>query len=658
MQGSTKKTLPAYVVLALIALVAALVLAVTNAITAGPIAEHQMASLKAAFGEVMEVPEGGSYEQVTEGLDDYDISSLYKAVDAQGNVIGYCVTASKKGYGGQVAVTLGVDTNGTVTGCVIGDTNFAESAGFGSRAQEPEFEEQFVGLDAVNGGTFEKLSGATVTSTAVLNATNEALRCIAEVALGHEVADSPLISFGAKAAADAAVDTSSLVPGSTMRGTAEGFGGGEVVVTFTLDDNCAIANVKVDASTQTAGFGQRCAEDEAYLSSFIGKTLPVDVDGLSGATITSDAVEAAMNSAVPYEAEETAETVSPVIAQLLETVTTQDGTVSVAMTVVNGEVVSAEVVPAEAAAENAPAASSNAEELKASAPGYDNDPVKVVVTLNEDGTVATLTVDASTQQMGIGKVCEAEAFTSQFIGKSGPFTLGENIDACTGATFTSQAVVTAVNKVLPTEETTEAAPAEEAVSNELKASAPGYDNDPVKVVVTLNEDGTVATLTVDASTQQMGIGKVCEAETFTSQFIGKSGPFTLGENIDACTGATFTSQAVVTAVNKVLPAEETTEAAPAEEAASNELKASAPGYDNDPVKVIVTLNEDGTVATLTVDASTQQMGIGKVCEAETFTSQFIGKSGPFTLGENIDACTGATFTSQAVVDAVNKVLTK
>ena len=41
-----------------------------------------------------------------------------------------------------------------------------------------------MGLDAVNGGSFDALTGATVTSTAVLNATNEALRCVDEAALG------------------------------------------------------------------------------------------------------------------------------------------------------------------------------------------------------------------------------------------------------------------------------------------------------------------------------------------------------------------------------------------------------------------------------------------------------------------------------------------
>ncbi len=157
---NNQKRMPAYAILAIISLVAALVLAVTNAFTAGPIEEHRMAALVAAYGEVMPVDEGGKYVDITADAAGYDVQSLYRAEDASGNTIGYCVTASKKGYGGPVAVTLGVDNSGLVTGCVVGDTSFAESAGFGTRALEPAFREQFEGLDAVNGGTIEKLSGA------------------------------------------------------------------------------------------------------------------------------------------------------------------------------------------------------------------------------------------------------------------------------------------------------------------------------------------------------------------------------------------------------------------------------------------------------------------------------------------------------------------
>ena len=122
-------------------------------------------------------------------------------------MVGYCVTASANGYNGPVAVNLGVGADGLVTGCAVGDTSFAETPGFGARAKEASFQDQFVGIDAVNGGSFDALSGATVTSTAVLNATNEALRCVAEVALGQTPTADPLVTFGAKEETSAPAET-------------------------------------------------------------------------------------------------------------------------------------------------------------------------------------------------------------------------------------------------------------------------------------------------------------------------------------------------------------------------------------------------------------------------------------------------------------------
>jgi len=92
--------------------------------------------------------------------------------------------------------------------------------------------------------------------------------------------------------------------------------------------------------------------------------------------------------------------------------------------------------------------------------------------------------------------------------------------------------------------------------------------------------------------------------------------------------------------------------------ASEELTAKAKGYDGKDVTVSVTLDDAGAIASLTVDASSQTPGLGQRCSEEEFTSQFIGKAAPFTLGEGIDAVTGATITSTAVVDALNELLGK
>ena len=629
---TTRKQLPAYLILALIALAAALLLAVTNAITAGPIKEHEEAAQNAAFQSVM-TADSFSTMSIPDGC---NVTSLVEA-KKDGKTIGYCAVSSAKGYGGNVAVTLGVDMDGKIVGCQIGDTNFAETDGFGARWKEPARAEAFIGLSAFGGDTIEAITGATVTSKAVLAASNDVLKCISHV-LGKDV-EGDVLAFGVKEEKPA--QTVELT-GDVHQGKAVGFGNGEVTARLTLNDDGTIAALVIDASTQTPGFGTRCA-DEEFTAQFIGKsgpfTLNENVDGLTGATITSTAAVEAINAALTSPA---------MAAEDLEPVATE--------------------APA---ATEAPMVLENAK--TATIAGFGGADITVQVT-DENGVITALTVDASSQTAGLGQKCAEEAFTSQFVGKSAPLTLGEGIDAVASATITSQAVVDAVNSLYataePVEEPTEAPAATEepaateapmVLENAKTATIAGFGGADITVQVT-DENGVITALTVDASSQTAGLGQKCAEEAFTSQFVGKSAPLTLGEGIDAVASATITSQAVVDAVNSLYaaaePVEEPTEAPAATEepaAQTAEVKtATAAGYDGNDITVNVT-DENGVITSLTVDASTQTAGLGQKCAEEAFTSQFVGKSAPLTLGEGIDAVASATITSQAVVDAVNSL---
>ena len=729
---TTRKQLPAYLILALIALAAALLLAVTNAITAGPIKAHEEAAQNAAFQSVM-TADSFSTMSIPDG---YNVTSLVEA-KKDGKTIGYCAVSSAKGYGGNVAVTLGVDMDGKIVGCQIGDTNFAETDGFGARWKEPARAEAFIGLSAFGGDTIEAITGATVTSKAVLAASNDVLKCISHV-LGKDV-EGDVLAFGVKE--EKPVQTVELT-GDVHQGKAVGFGNGEVTARLTLNDDGTIAALVIDASTQTPGFGTRCA-DEEFTAQFIGKsgpfTLNENVDGLTGATITSTAAVEAINAALTSPAMaaedlEPAATEAPMVLENAKTATIAgfggaditvqvtdengvitalvvdassqtagfgqkcaeeaftsqfigksapltlgDGIDAVASATITSQAVvdavnslyaAAEPVeePTEAPAATEEPAAQTAEVKTATAAGYDGNEITVNVT-DENGVITSLTVDASTQTAGLGQKCAEEAFTAQFIGKSAPLTLGEGIDAVASATITSQAVVDAVNSLYaaaePVEEPTEAPAATEepaAQTAEVKtATAAGYDGNEITVNVT-DENGVITSLTVDASTQTAGLGQKCAEEAFTAQFIGKSAPLTLGEGIDAVASATITSQAVVDAVNSLYaaaePVEEPTEAPAATEepaAQTAEVKtATAAGYDGNEITVNVT-DENGVITSLTVDASTQTPGLGQKCAEEAFTSQFVGKSAPLTLGEGIDAVASATITSQAIVDAVNSL---
>ncbi len=130
-----------------------------------------------------------------------------------------------------------------------------------------------------------------------------------EILVGKEIAETIGVKEGsdmeltwqpaAREAEGAASDD--WTPGAVLSGSAKGFGDAMVVVTATLDDDAKIAEIQIDASTQTPEYGGRTEDDALFLKQFIGKALPLemgsDVDALSGATVTSTAVVAALNTA-------------------------------------------------------------------------------------------------------------------------------------------------------------------------------------------------------------------------------------------------------------------------------------------------------------------------------------------------------------------------
>ena len=70
-----------------------------------------------------------------------------------------------------------------------------------------------------------------------------------------------------------------------------------------------------------------------------------------------------------------------------------------------------------------------------------------------DGAITGISVISHTETPGLGAVAAAqnakgEAFRGQFVGQSGTLAVGDQIDAMSGATITSNAVVTGVNAAL------------------------------------------------------------------------------------------------------------------------------------------------------------------------------------------------------------------
>ncbi|MER1992492.1 MAG: ammonia-forming cytochrome c nitrite reductase subunit c552 [Eubacteriales bacterium] len=192
---------------------------------------------------------------------------------------------------------------------------------------------------------------------------------------------------------------------------------------------------------------------------------------------------------------------------------------------------------------------------------------------------------------------------------------------------------------------------EEAAPSDGSVTEQGFGGD-VTVRLVLNEDGTVKEMIIETPNETEGLGKRASEAEFAEQFIGKTPPFAFGEDgIEALSGATVTSTAVMTAINKAAAASASGETA-GTNAAGNGVTEQGFGGE---VTVIVELNEDGTIKTLTIDTPNETEGLGKRASEAEFTEQFIGKSAPFAFGENgIEALSGATVTSTAVLTAINK----
>ena len=82
---------------------------------------------------------------------------------------------------------------------------------------------------------------------------------------------------------------------------------------------------------------------------------------------------------------------------------------------------------------------------------------------------------------------------------------------------------------------------------------------------------------------------------------------------------------------------------------------SEEGFDGQPITVFVTLDKNRAISDLKVDVSTQTDGYGQLCDDPEWLNQFIGKKDRVLIGDSLDALSGATVTSKAIVRAINRI---
>lgn len=319
-----KETLKLGLVLLLFTAVSAGVLAGTNAITEPIIAEQERQASFEAFSGMF--ADADDFQELDEGKLNEIQEKYSKVIEGHealkgGSNIGYALKVVSGGYGGDVTTIVGISSEGHFTGIEV--VSQSETPNLGDKILDEPFTSTFVDktlaepLKAVASPAAENevllLSGATISSNAVVTAANDAREAFIEFLSDGsiEVAEEedPLEVLFPDAEDFNEVDPQGdveevhevLVGGEVVahaiKAKAEGYGGDVfAIVGIDLDGN--LVGIKVAANDETPGLGDVVEEDD-YTSQYegLGTSDEIKVDAVTNATVSSEATNKAVNKA-------------------------------------------------------------------------------------------------------------------------------------------------------------------------------------------------------------------------------------------------------------------------------------------------------------------------------------------------------------------------
>ena len=189
-----KNYLKTGLVLLVISAVAAGLLAVVNSFTSEVIAQAEFEKSVQAYQEIYG-DKADKFEPLDEAkktalVEKYkDIQDVFVAKKGD-EIVGYGINHSANGYGGAMTNAIGLLNDGTIAG--FRNIQNAETPGIGTQITEAPYFEQFVGKSFKNGEVkgnkdpqaedeIPMISGATISSTAVLKGINSILPAYEEI---------------------------------------------------------------------------------------------------------------------------------------------------------------------------------------------------------------------------------------------------------------------------------------------------------------------------------------------------------------------------------------------------------------------------------------------------------------------------------------------
>ncbi len=158
------------IILFLIAGFSGCILSLVYSVTESRIKENERLEEQASIKIIM--PAVKSFKQEKD---------CYLIYNSKKKLIGYIFKTESRGYGGLVKCSVGIDFNGKITGVKV--ASHKETPGLGSRIEEtrkkesePYFTAQFKDLAKEQVEGVEKITGATVSSKAVIKCVKQAFK--------------------------------------------------------------------------------------------------------------------------------------------------------------------------------------------------------------------------------------------------------------------------------------------------------------------------------------------------------------------------------------------------------------------------------------------------------------------------------------------------
>ena len=584
------------------ALVASVLLAVTNEVTKGPIEQQKLASKMAALNTVLP---GCEYEQIEyEGIsDDSALDEIFIGKNADGSIKGYALTANPQGYGGEIPITLGVSEGGYVTQVYVG--SLQETQGLGSRVGDDAFKEQFIAIAAdpdTLRNDVDTIAGATISSSAFVNAVQEMLT-YTKGTLGIEPHAGDKDAILAEAAAINGGDEGEDAPVETTTNTYDVTGFAPFKVDVTVDSNGKIVSVSVPENNETPGFGADLIADQSVFDALAGQDIATaQIDVKSGVTLTSNAINDALKQAA-----------------------------------------------------------SAGESGEGSAKAYDVTgfaPFKVEIALDDAGKIVSVSVPENNETPGLG--ADLIADQSVFDALVGQDIATAQIDVKSGVTLTSNAINDALKQAAADLGGAEAAPAVAGDPYTVKGM------NKFTLYVEVKDGGKIASVSAPNNSETPGFGADMLTDEALSALVGedlatahvdvKSGVTLTSDAINAALKQAAIANGVAVAAEPTVEATAEPTAEPAavptvaENAAVELTMYDVTGFA--PFKVGIAVDENGKIVSVSVPENSETPGLGADLIADQ--SIFDALVDQDIATAQIDVESGVTLTSNAINAALKQ----